>query len=159
MRTNNLFLLSLVSLVVTAGCNSNETKVTPSTNLNIEEQLKSAAKSIDESYRILAKSKIHTLDQQVLDTEPMISTEAGLGKLITIDWSGPIEPMLAKISSMADYQLKIIGRQPAIPVVVTLVKEDVSMADSIKDADLQAAGHANVVVYPKDKVIELRYLN
>ena len=157
MRATFFFPFILIILVLSAGCGSNKTKVKPSSNLDIEQQLIDAAASIDKSYRILAKSKVHLQDMQVLDTKPLSTVEAGLGELITIDWSGPIEPLLAKLSSMSDYKLQVIGRTPAIPVIVTLVKEDVSVADTIKDADLQAAKQANIVVYPKDKTIELRY--
>lgn len=81
----------------------------------------------------------------------------GLGARVQIDWTGPVEPLMREVAGYADYKLKVIGVPPAIPVIVTAFHDDVELGDIIREAHLQAKERADVVVYPKSKVIEIRY--
>lgn len=83
--------------------------------------------------------------------------EIGLGTQVFIDWSGPIEPLIAEVAAYSDYKLKVLGIAPAIPVLVTVVQKNIELGDIVKEAHLQAKARADVVIYPKSKVIEIRY--
>lgn len=150
----NLVLLSIISISPAFAINN----VEPTDESNLEALLKETASAIDISYRTLAEAKSKGVSKKMLDTQTLNTVEAGLGELINLDWSGPIEPVLQKLSNMTNYNLKVIGKRPAIPVLVTLVKEGETVADTIKDANLQANNRANIIVYPKERIIELRYL-
>jgi defect in organelle trafficking protein DotD len=84
-------------------------------------------------------------------------TSSDLCQEISIDWSGPIEPLLRRISWMMCYKLRIIGMRPAIPVLVTISATNTPVGYVIRDANFQAATKASVFVYPGIHVIELRY--
>lgn len=84
-------------------------------------------------------------------------TSSDLCQEVTIDWAGPIEPLLRRISWMMCYKLRVIGSPPAIPVLITISAKDTPVGYVIRDANFQAACKASVFVYPGIHTIELRY--
>lgn len=85
-------------------------------------------------------------------------TSSDLYQPVSIDWSGPIEPLLRRITWMlCDYKLRIIGIPPPVPVLVTISAKDTPVGYILRDANFQAASKATVAVYPGIHVIELRY--
>lgn len=81
----------------------------------------------------------------------------GMGGLTSIDWSGPIEPLLKQIAIASNYRLRILGTEPAIPVLVTVFTKNAMLGDVLRDVGYQGGRRAAVVVYPDSRVIELRY--
>lgn len=84
-------------------------------------------------------------------------TSFDMQQTATIDWSGPIEPLLKRIACICNYTLRVIGARPAIPILVTLYAKNTPIGYLIRDADFQAGCRATVQVYPGIHVIELRY--
>ena len=77
--------------------------------------------------------------------------------LTSIDWSGPVEPLINQIARAANYRVRVLGVPPAIPVLVTLYDKNRMLADVLRDVGYQCGRRATVVVYPESRVIELRY--
>jgi defect-in-organelle-trafficking protein DotD len=126
-------------------------------SVDVDTELKSVAFSVQHSLRTLAASKEpHELN--AINTKPLVTIEGGMGQRATIDWSGPIEPLLHRLAHMSRYNVKVLGPTPPIPVVVTMMVENRQIADIVKDAGLQAGRRANLVVYPSSRIIELRYI-
>jgi defect in organelle trafficking protein DotD len=92
-------------------------------------------------------------------TKPLpYPSASGLEKTVaSIDWSGPIEPLLYRIAKLVQFHLEIIGKHPAVPVLVTISSQNTPLSYILRDANLQAGQKANIVVYPGIKTIELRY--
>lgn len=90
-------------------------------------------------------------------TPPPSPASYGMAGLTTIDWSGPIEPLLKQIALASNYRLRILGTEPAIPVLVTIYSRNVMLGDVLRDVGYQGGRRAQVVVYPDSRVIELRY--
>ena len=130
---------------------------TVSTSVDVDQRLTDVACAVQDSLRTLAASKEPYI-QNAINTDPLVTPEGGMGIRTTLDWSGPIEPLLYELAHMSRYDVKVLGPSPAIPVVVTVMGEQRCIADLIKDAGLQAARRANVVVYPASRIIELRYI-
>ncbi len=122
----------------------------------IERNLTTSAASIEQSLGILAQTQ-DSSEPAIIDTIPLITPEGGMGGRVDIDWIGPIAPLVYKLASMTKYKLKIFGNEPAIPVIVTLTKKRAVIADILKNASLQARNRASVVIFPENKVIEIRY--
>ena len=80
-----------------------------------------------------------------------------LGHKVQVDWSGPIEPLVSEIAAYSNYRFKVVGIAPAIPILVDVSHQNVSIGEVIREAHLQAKERANLVIYPKSKTIELRY--
>lgn len=81
----------------------------------------------------------------------------GMGGVTSIDWSGPIEPLLKQIAYASDYRLRVLGTPPAIPVLVTMNVKNSLLGDILRDAGYQCGRRASVFVFPDSRVIELRY--
>ncbi|MHB1946831.1 MAG: type IVB secretion system lipoprotein DotD [Gammaproteobacteria bacterium] len=81
----------------------------------------------------------------------------GMAGLTSIDWSGPVEPLVREIAKVTGYRLRVLGTQPAIPVLVTVYDKNMMVADILRDVGFQCGRRATVVIYPESRVIELRY--
>lgn len=160
-----VLMLSLLGIGVTlSACTPMKIKPRPtngqetvSTSVDVDQQLTSVAYSVQDSLRTLAASK-EPLEINAINTDPLVTPEGGMGNRVTLDWSGPIEPLLYELASMSRYDVKVLGPTPGIPVVVTVMGENRCIADLLKDAGFQAARKANIVVYPASRIIELRYI-
>lgn len=81
----------------------------------------------------------------------------GMGGITSIDWSGPIEPLLRQIAAASDYRVRVLGTAPGIPVLVTVYAKNAILGDVLRDAGYQCGRRASVIVFPDSRVIELRY--
>jgi defect in organelle trafficking protein DotD len=81
----------------------------------------------------------------------------GMSRLINLDWVGPVEPVMGKIAEATRYKLRMLGSKPAVPILVDLHIKRQSVADVVRNIKFQVLHHAQVEVYPKERVIELRY--
>lgn len=124
----------------------------------VETQLIKTAKSIEKSLHTLAAAQ-EVDDPPILNTGPLITPEGGMGGRIDIDWTGPVGPLIDRLARMTNYRLKILGNEPAIPIVVTITNRRAVIADVLQNASYQAARRAHILVYPCNRVIELRYIS
>lgn len=81
----------------------------------------------------------------------------GMSQLTSVDWSGPIEPLVRQIAKTAGYRVTVLGTPPAIPVLVTMYDKNLMLADVLQNAGYQCGRRANIVVFPESRVIELHY--
>lgn len=124
---------------------------------NAEEKLALAAESVSKSLAELAEIE-RTIHPQKRMPSPVDPNMIGMAQLVSIDWSGPVEPLARKIARAAKYKLKTLGTRPGIPVLVSISAKDTPLADVLRDANFQCGRKAKIVVYPASKVIELRYV-
>lgn len=80
-----------------------------------------------------------------------------MNQLSSVDWTGPIEPLVKRLAKASNYRFRVLGTAPAIPVIVSISDKNVSLAEILRDADYQAGKKADIVVYTKSRTIELRY--
>jgi defect-in-organelle-trafficking protein DotD len=81
----------------------------------------------------------------------------GMAGLTSVDWSGPVEPLIQQIANVTGYRMRALGRPPAIPVLVSVYDKNTMVADILRDVGFQCGRRATVVVFPESRVIELRY--
>jgi len=91
-------------------------------------------------------------DRQLLTTHQYV-----LNRHVFIDWSGPVEQLLNDLSKLTGYRAQVIGATPCIPPIVTLHHHHMTVLDVIRDAALQVYKKADLVIYPDENLIELRY--
>jgi defect-in-organelle-trafficking protein DotD len=75
----------------------------------------------------------------------------------SVDWSGPIEELTLRIAKASHFRLRVLGKVPSVPVLISLSVKDKSLAEILRDIDYQAGIKANINVYPNSQVVELRY--
>ena len=81
----------------------------------------------------------------------------GMSGLVSIDWSGPVEPLVRQLAKASNYRVRVLGTAPAIPVLVTVYDKNMMLADVLRDVGYQCGRRAAVVVFPESREIELRY--
>lgn len=146
-------IISLVSLL--SACATVQ-KPTHSNNTATNASLTEAASSVSRSLVQLAEiqESAHPITQLSQGPSP---ASYGMGADVSIDWSGPIEPLIKQIAMVTHYRVRILGSLPSVPIVITLSESNVPIADALRDAAYQCGKRANIVVYPETKVIEIRY--
>lgn len=160
MNNKKIFLLfTLITLLFTlGGCQKVMYKKPPindpSDDANIK--LAEAASSISDSMLQMAKvQKVITPPRK--DNTLTIPNSSSLQTRASVDWAGPIEELSARIAKAAHYRLRILGKEPPVPVLISLNIQDESLAEILRDIDYQAGTRAELHVYPNSQVIELRY--
>jgi defect-in-organelle-trafficking protein DotD len=88
---------------------------------------------------------------------PPSAATYGMGGVTTVDWSGPVEPLVKQMARASNYRVRVLGTPPAIPVIVTIYTKNAMLGDILRDIGYQCGRRASVVVYPESRVIELRY--
>jgi len=152
-------LLGMIVLLSLSGCRTTESEVTVSSSPQASEAaLVEAAQSIDNSLAVLASAQ-EAKSPPVVNIGPLVTPEGGMGGLADIDWVGPIGPLMTRLGDMTNYRVKFLGTPPAIPIVVSITTRDTAIAEILQNASLQAGQRAKVLVFPENRVIEVRYLN
>lgn len=168
------FLFASIILLVTA-CSNNtldDTQIGPTiygrsllknVNFDVYEGAHDADQElVDAAHQVSATlgelSRIQYSQVKEKDLPDQLNPEKlGLADLGTIDWSGPVEPIVKQIAKASNYHLRVIGKRPAIPVLVTINKENATLAEIMRDITYQAGKQANIQIYAKSHIIELRY--
>jgi defect-in-organelle-trafficking protein DotD len=80
-----------------------------------------------------------------------------LRRTVSLDWVGPIEPVLRALADRAGYRFEANGDKPPAPLVVTINAKQKSVVEVLRDVGLQAGTRADVSVDPEAKIVELNY--
>ncbi len=132
------------------------TQPAPGTIDRSEASLSEASYSVSRAISSLSETAQATRPLPQLDPPPNPASY-GMAGLTSVDWSGPIEPLLKQIARATNYRLRVLGNAPAIPVLVTVYAKNTMIADIVRDVGFQGGRRAAVVVFPDSRVIELRY--
>ncbi len=164
-------ILTVLSLTLQSACSVLQATPPQSTPMNlsstgskdpfnprtIEDQLVHAAESIEQSLGVLAAAE-QAESPPILDTAPLITPEGGMHGKVDLEWTGPLAPLVQKIADLSHYRVKFLGKEPPIPILISISAKAALMADVLQNASLQAGKRAYILVFPKDKIIEVRYL-
>jgi len=123
---------------------------------NAEVKLADAATSVSNSLQQLAEIERATHPPAKLPPPP-VPEAIGMAQIASIEWSGPIGPLVEKIAAASHYKVRTLGQAPSIPILVSISAKNTPLADVLRDAGFQCGESANIVVYPDRRTIELRY--
>lgn len=115
-----------------------------------------AAVSVSDSLNQLAAMEKVSAPKSKL-SPPLDADRIGLGALASVDWTGPVEPLVLRLANAGNYKFRVVGKKPAIPVLVAVYATNMPLADILRDTNLQAGKKADVEIYPSRRVIELHY--
>lgn len=156
MAYKQIAFVLLVTLFI-AGCSSNQhaaTRISSSDPAAV--QLAEAATSVSHSlYQLAAIEKAASPHKPETLPDP---SSYGMENLISVDWTGPVAAILQRIANVSHYKLRIIGTEPSIPIVVSVTVENEPIGNVLRNVAYQAHQRAHVILYPKQRVIELRYV-
>lgn len=154
---NNKMVMMFICSALLAGCATTFRKPpvnNPSDDATIK--LAEAAVSVSDSMLEMARVEKVILPQNK-DNTLTIPNAYNMQARASVDWSGPIEELTARIAKASHFKLRILGKEPSVPVLISLSSKDQSLAELLRDIDYQAGKKANIYVYPNNQVIELRY--
>lgn len=120
--------------------------------------LDEAAESVDKNLNRLY-NVTHTKPTIYRQNDSSLAAQYGFAKMLTIDWNGPVESLLLRLSNTLHFRFKIFGNVPASPLLVNLSKNGVTIEDTLRNIQVQLKDAANIQVYLKEKVIQIVYLN
>lgn len=126
------------------------------TDKEAQAQVAEAATAVGQSLQELSAVQMTTHPPKSLQ-KPFDPNTIGMGKMASISWTGPVEPLLSQIAKATGYHLNIIGRKPTLPVLVSLDIHNQPIAYILRNVMYQSVMKANIAVYPKQRVLELRY--
>ena len=148
-----LTFLTLLCFLILSGCAKPPASAVQD---NTGASLSEASYAVSRSIVSLSETAQAAHPLPALDPPPSPASY-GMAGLTSIDWSGPVEPLINQIARAANYRVRVLGVPPAIPVLVTLYDKNRMLADVLRDVGYQCGRRATVVVYPESRVIELRY--
>jgi defect-in-organelle-trafficking protein DotD len=158
LKNNIQFILGLM-LIFLGGCRTPVMMKKPPINAPSDDasiKLAEAAYSISNSMMQMARVEKVLMPPET-DNIVNIPNSYNLQTRARIDWDGPIEDLLERISTAAHYRMRVLGKSPPIPILINLNTKDESLAEILRDIDYQAGNKATIHVYPSNQVIELRY--
>jgi defect-in-organelle-trafficking protein DotD len=145
--------VTIISFLALGACASQPPPVNPT---NTDVALAEASYSVSKSIVHLSEVAQAAHPMPVLPPDPNPASY-GMGQLVSIDWSGPVESLLKQLAMASNYRLRVLGARPGIPVLVTIYDKNTILADVVRDVGYQCGRRATVVVYPDTRVLELRY--
>ena len=156
-----LLLIGYFSLLL-IGCASNSNPTLQPNQLVVQqdtaqEQLAEAAFSVSQSLAQMAALDDATHPGIHLPPPPNPGV-LHMAQLASIDWTGPLQPIVRKIAQASHYRVRVLGKEPAIPIIIALSMRNVPLADILRDVSYQAEKFAKIKVYPGRRVIEIRYV-
>ena len=153
-----LALLTVVATSLLAGCAAGDIKekgvIGPDP---AQAKIAEAATSISHSLVNIAEIQQAATPPRP-DFIPPDPAAYGMENLVSVDWSGPVEPLLQQIANSTGYKLRVIGNPPPVPVIITVAARNQQIGDVLRDVSYQAKAKSNIVVFPGDKTIELQYV-
>jgi defect-in-organelle-trafficking protein DotD len=169
MKRSALFALvaSLVTLGLT-GCGpshhnymllkyvTTDSAPVPAVDKNAQAQIAEAASSVSQNIQNLDAMTLATHKNIQMPT-PVNAAHVGMAQIVSVSWHGPVEPLLKQIAAGSHYKVRVVGTAPSIPLLVNVNAENEALAEVLRDATYQVAKEATVQLYPKQRVIELRY--
>jgi defect-in-organelle-trafficking protein DotD len=84
---------------------------------------------------------------------------AELRRSITVNWIGPVEPLVKQLADRASYTLNVTGNKPETAIVVTIDVRNQPVIETLRDVGLQLGGRAELKVDANLKIVELSYGN
>ena len=155
MKRPALLIISLFCGLLTA-CAAPQTSLQAPNSDSTAIALAQAAGAASKSLEGLEANQQAANPPKIAHPIPAAATY-GMQMPISIDWDGPIGPLVSKIAETANYKLRVLGVVPPVPVLISIHAKNTELANILRSAGLQAGKRASIVVYPSSKTVELSY--
>jgi len=118
--------------------------------------LAESASSVSQSLTHLARTEQAANPPRSVSSPPSPASY-GMGMKASIDWNGPVQPVVQQLTNAANYKLRVLGKAPAVPVVVSVSAKNASVGNILRNIGYQSKKRAKIVVFPSTHTVELRY--
>lgn len=82
-----------------------------------------------------------------------------LRRSITVEWTGPVEPLVQQLADRTGYHYKLTGSDPAVPIIVEIKAFREPVIEVLRDIGLQLGDRAQLKVDASAETIEVIYAN
>lgn len=154
------FLVLILSLLMLISCSSKKASLqkppvnAPSADADIK--LAEAANSVSSS--LIELARIEKVAKGDKGQKKLVNVNSyNLEAKASVDWSGPVEELVERLAMASFYKLRVLGKAPAIPVLVSVSAHDQTLVNILRNVDYQVGNKADIRVYTRRKIIELRY--
>lgn len=121
--------------------------------------LHKTARSIEQSLTQLAEAEQYD-KMKLKPGEPRIYKQIpGMEAVVTMPWQGTVEQVVGKLASFSGFEVKLMGKPPALPILVQIGRDPATVSDHLRNIGIQAGSRADIIVDPKQKIVEVRYGN
>lgn len=157
---NKKYTVFILATIFFCGCATQNYRKPPYNAPSDDASIKlaEAANAVSDSMLQMARTE-KVLTPPHRDNTMTIPSSTTLQTHASVDWSGPIAEVTERVAKAAHYQVRVLGRAPSIPILVSLNMQDKSLAEILRNIDYQAGQKAFIHVYPNSQVVELRYAN
>ena len=166
MSRNFLFLSLATVLAFTSGCSNTNFSSGSSSFSGGSPQIVASpdtasimlAESADRASTALeALAAVEKARTPATQMSPITNAPTELRRCITVNWVGPIEPIAKTLADRAGYGFLVLGKEPSIPVVVSIDAENERVVDVLRDIGLQLGMRGDVKVDAQAKMVEIYY--
>ncbi len=88
---------------------------------------------------------------------PVSNAPMELRRAITIDWVGPVEPIMQSLANRAGYSAGVVGTSPPVPIIISLDVQNKPVIEALRDVGLQMGVRADITVDSARRVVEIHY--
>lgn len=88
---------------------------------------------------------------------PIADAPPELQRAITINWVGPVEPILKLLADRAGYGFQTVGRAPPVAAIVSVDAENKPVIEVMRSIGLQLGVRADVSVDGTRRMVEIHY--
>lgn len=143
----------VISVLLLTGCARMHPETITMAAPSINPPLDRAADKVADAWHLLAveNAAVHA----PLGGSPTLPP--ALSRTVPIAWTGPIAPLIHKLSAFAGYRLHIQGTTPPADIIVHLSGSH-TLFDDFREAAVQAGSRADLTVNATTRTVVLRYL-
>lgn len=121
--------------------------------------LHKTARSIEQSLTQLAEAEQYDKMKQKPGEPRIYKQIPGMEAVVTMPWQGTVEQAVSKLASFSGFEVKFMGKPPALPILVQIGRDAATVSDHLRNVGIQAGSRADIIVDPKQKIVEVRYGN
>ncbi len=81
----------------------------------------------------------------------------GMMRTTSLTWTGPIDQVSRTLAELGGMQFRIVGKEPPLPLVVTVDAHEKPIGEILRDIGFQAGRRADIVLNTATNTIDLRY--
>lgn len=149
------------SALMLAGCASAPKAAAPTDPA--QARLDAAASDIQRSLLRLSEAEQYERMKVAPGSAHLLDQFPGLERKVTMPWNGPLTPAVMRLAAEGGYEFELLGRAPALPILVQIGPEPASISDHLRNLGVQAGDRADVEVSPRTPtrkgVIVVEYRN
>lgn len=80
-----------------------------------------------------------------------------LQRALTLNWTGPAEPLVRELAKKAGYTYGTLGTTPAVPVLVNIQATNQPLIEILRNIGLQMGSRADLKVNGETRIMEIHY--